>query len=203
MLYILFPALWAIQLSHFRFDNISFFFLSSGKGKQYLPIGPWIVTPTHDTLPGRFRVDLRHLKLTDPIPKTSSSRSNLVGVPGWIGVKGTKAKGKDGQIIATAPYYPVLYESSTARQLVLLYPEFDTAEEAAHLYDRLALAYCGPTEVDTNYPIDDEAKEAAASKKGPKYVITCAVEVLNLERSMPEAAVAGCTATAKEWEEWE
>ena len=181
----------------------SFLFFSPGRANRFRPIGPWIMIEPHNTLPGRFRVDLRHMNLNDP--PSMRTLSNLSGVPGWIGVKGTPIKNEDGSITLNAPYHVVFYETSMARQYTLLYPELDTPEEAAELYDKVAIMYYASRNIDTNYPINAEGRKSAAIEREPYYknVIICAVEILNMERSMPDAAVKACSATQDDWDAWE
>ena len=64
----------------------------------------------------------------------------------------------------------------------------------AHAYDCLALAYYGPAEADTNYPIDQAALAAMGQRedRAPRKVLTSAVMLLNLASGVDVPGV-------KEW----
>jgi hypothetical protein len=115
-----------------------------------------------------------------------------------------------------APYTLVFYDTQQAKQCHLLYPTFATAEEAAQMYDQFALSLYDPFEVDLNYPLDPEARIEAANTwqrecskvTGRKASVLLAIDILNFERSIPDAAVKVVTATegttpSQDWEKFE
>jgi hypothetical protein len=110
-----------------------------------------------------------------------------------------------------APYTIIYYEPSHAKQCHLLYPTFNTAEEAAKAYDEFALNYYDPSEVDLNYPLDPTTRAALAERyqseyanlSGRRAAILCAVDILNFEQSIPYQAVAQGSATPDDWEKFE
>ncbi|KAL4436382.1 hypothetical protein ABPG77_009944 [Micractinium sp. CCAP 211/92] len=161
------------------------------------PVGQWIADPKRGTLLGRRqKMDLRHLPDRQPL---ETGRSHYV--PGWLGVRVAEdtqwIPGYDG------PYEIAFYDTNAAVLVRVRSHSFDTVEEAARLYDKVALSYYGDT-ADTNYPLTDELRQELGPQEegGSKAVITLAARLLDLEQSIPDAAIATGVG-AEAWAEWE
>ncbi|KAL4420498.1 hypothetical protein ABPG75_010154 [Micractinium tetrahymenae] len=169
------------------------------------PVGPWIVDQKRGTILGRrLKMDLRHLPDRQPLEK---GRSHYV--PGWLGVR--VAEDTQWTPDYDGLYEIVFYDPNAAVVVRVHSRSFRTVEEAAKVYDKVAVCYYGET-ADTNYPVTDDMQEELGTQEsllklrgeegGSKAVITLAARLLELEQSIPDAAIA-TDVSGEEWTEWE
>ncbi|EFN52584.1 hypothetical protein CHLNCDRAFT_138597 [Chlorella variabilis] len=170
------------------------------------PVGPWIVDRHKGTVLGRAaRLDKRHLpdrQLPDGGEEGRAYRSPCV--PGWLGVSIVESDeeqvwhpGYKGQ------YHPVFWDSHCAVKHKVPSAYTETVEEAALLYDRMALSYFG-SGADTNFPPTEELlAELGGQEEGARsQVIPLAARLLFMEQSIPDEAIA-TDVSQEEWDEWE